>query len=169
MGRLGISPPEAGERTPAFLPAAGIERHDEPPLIARVLARADDDWTEGWLLEVVTGFVERRVRAGERPTAAEFEHTVNASDEQLVAGAVAALAGALPAETVRDFEQWRERRARLEFFRSFGRIWAPLPDTSALTTVGGRMAVVEELRAVFAGRALVPLSSSASTESASPR
>ena len=127
----------------------GIERHGEPPFIARVLARADHDWTEGWLLEVVTSFVERRVRAGEQPTAAEFDHSVNATDEQLVADVVAALEGALPAETVRDFEQWRERRARLEFFRSFGRIWEPWPDSSALTTVGGRMSVVEELRGVL--------------------
>jgi hypothetical protein len=30
-----------------------IERHGELPFIARVLARADPDWTEGWLQSVV--------------------------------------------------------------------------------------------------------------------
>ena len=41
-----------------------IERHGEPPFLARVLARSDDDWTSGWLLGVVTAFVERRLQTG---------------------------------------------------------------------------------------------------------
>ena len=85
-----------------------IERHGEPPFIARVLSRADHDWTEGWLLSVVTAFIERRVEAGERPTVTDFEQAVREPDEELVAEVVAALEGVLPPETVREFEQWRE-------------------------------------------------------------
>src|SRR5439155_13911140 len=121
-----------------------IERHGEPPFIARVLARANVDWGEGWLQEVVGGFVERRVRAGERPTAAEFEAAVSEQDVQVVTVAVAALEGVLPPETRLVFERWQEQRARLAFFRSFGRIWDPRPDEPTLTTVCGRGAVVSE-------------------------
>ena len=87
----------------------GIERHGEPPFIAQVLSRADHDWTAGWLLSVVTAFIERRVEAGERPTITDFEQAVREPDEELVAEVVAALEGVLPPETVREFEQWRER------------------------------------------------------------
>jgi ATP-dependent Clp protease ATP-binding subunit ClpC len=125
-----------------------IERHDDPPLVARVLARADYDWTEGWLLEVVTDFVERRVEAGERPTGAEFEQAVNKPDEELVAAVVAALEAALPPETVQELEHRRELRSRLEFFESFGRIWEPRSDEPSLT-VGRRAAVVDDIRAVI--------------------
>jgi ATP-dependent Clp protease ATP-binding subunit ClpC len=126
----------------------GIERHGEPPFIARVLSRADHDWTEGWLLSVVTAFVEQRIEAGERPTIMDFEQAVREPDEELVAGVVAALEGVLPPETVREFEHWRERRVRNDFFKSFGRIWERQAQ-GALTTVGGRAAVIAELRAVL--------------------
>jgi ATP-dependent Clp protease ATP-binding subunit ClpC len=126
----------------------GIERHGEPPFIARVLSRADHDWTAGWLLSVVTAFIERRVEAGERPTITDFEQAVREPDEELVAEVVAALEGVLPPETVREFEQWRERRVRDDFFKSFGRIWERQTQ-GALTTVGGRAAVIAELRAVL--------------------
>ncbi len=126
----------------------GIERHGEPPFIARVLSRADHDWTEGWLLSVVTAFVERRVEAGERPTIMDFEQAVREPDEELVAEVVAALEGVLLPETVREFEQWRERRVRNDFFKSFGRIWERQTH-GALITVGGRAAVIAELRAVL--------------------
>src|SRR5690349_7408256 len=68
-----------------------IERHGEPPFIVRVLARADDDWSRGWLLDVVTQFVERRVHAGEHPTTGEFEAAIQEGDEQNVAEVVEAL------------------------------------------------------------------------------
>ena len=126
----------------------GIERHGEPPFIAQVLSRADHDWTAGWLLSVVTAFIERRVEAGERPTITDFEQAVREPDEELVAEVVAALEGVLPPETVREFEQWRERRVRNEFFKSFGRIWERQTQ-GALITVGGRASVVAQLRAVL--------------------
>jgi ATP-dependent Clp protease ATP-binding subunit ClpC len=126
-----------------------IERHAEPPLIARVLARADSDWPWGWLLEVVTAFVDRRVRAGERPTAAEFEQWVKEPDLELVADVLAALEGVLPPQTVREFEQWRHGRERLQFLHSFGRIWGPQSHEPVLTSVGGRGAVIAELQAVL--------------------
>ena len=126
----------------------GIERHGEPPFIAQVLSRADHDWTKGWLLSVVTAFVERRVEAGERPTIMDFEQAVREPEEELVADVVAALEGVLPPETVREFEQWRERRVRNEFFKSFGRIWERQTQ-GALITVGGRATVIAELRAVL--------------------
>ena len=126
----------------------GIERHGEPPFIARVLSRADHDWTEGWLLSVVTAFIEQRVEAGERPTITDFEQAVREPDEEQVAEVVAALEGVLPPETVREFEQWRERRVRDDFFKSFGRIWERQTQ-GALITVGGRAAVIAELRAML--------------------
>jgi ATP-dependent Clp protease ATP-binding subunit ClpC len=123
-----------------------IERHGEPPFIARVLARSDDDWSRGWLLDVVTQFVERRVRAGEHPTAAEFEAAVQEADEQTVAEVVEALEGVLPADSIRDFRDWRRDRTRRRFFASLGRIWSPRPDEPTLTTVGGRESAVLTLR-----------------------
>jgi ATP-dependent Clp protease ATP-binding subunit ClpC len=125
-----------------------IERHGEPPLLARVLARADNDWTDGWLLEVVTDFVERRVRAGERLTAADLDAVVSEPDEPIVVDVVAALAGALPPETAAELAEWREQRAPRAFFKSFGRIWERRLDMPTLTTVGGRAAVVRELQSV---------------------
>jgi ATP-dependent Clp protease ATP-binding subunit ClpC len=126
-----------------------IERHDKPPFLARVLARADEDWSQGWLLEVVIDFVERRVRAGERLTAAELDAAVSEPDERLVVDAVAAVADALPRETADELEQWRQQRAPLAFFKSFGRIWERRLDMPTLTTVGGRAAVVRELQSVL--------------------
>ena len=123
-----------------------IERHAKPPLIARALARADDDWAEGWLLQVVTGFVERRVQIGEKPTASDFEQAIRPSDAQLVDDVVARLEGALPAETVGEYEQWRRVRTQGEYFGALGRIWDAPPRVPALTTVGGRAAVVAALR-----------------------
>jgi hypothetical protein len=41
-----------------MLPPLPIERHGTPPFLARVLPRADHDWSEGWLREVATDFVE---------------------------------------------------------------------------------------------------------------
>src|SRR5436190_366032 len=126
-----------------------IERHGEPPFIARILAHANPDWCEGWLLSVITSFVERRVRAGEQPTAAELERSVKEPEVEVVALLVAQLEGALPPETVREIEQRREGRARRAFFSSFGRIWESRRHEPALTTVGGRARVVAELRAVL--------------------
>jgi ATP-dependent Clp protease ATP-binding subunit ClpC len=132
----------------AFLLEA-VERHGQPPFIARVLARCDDNWHEGWLLDVVTAFAARRVAAGEIPTVAEFEAFVDEPQVGLVAAVVAELEGTLPRETVRDFEQWRRGRERLEFFGSFGRIWDAPRDVPALTAVGGRAAVVAALQAAL--------------------
>ena len=122
-----------------------IERHGEPPFIARVLARGDSDWDDGWLLEVVTDFVARRVRAGERPAAGEFELFVKPQDEDTVADVVAALEGTLPEESLDEFREWRGRRERTRFFASVGRIWEPPSAPPALTTVGGRAAVAAAL------------------------
>jgi ATP-dependent Clp protease ATP-binding subunit ClpC len=125
-----------------------IERHDDPPLLARVLARSDDDWTQGWLFTAVSAFVERRVRAGERPTAAEFERSVHSADEELVANIVDELAGVLPEETTQEFAQWREVRAQREFFNSFAHAWEA-PEVAPLLTVGERADVVEALEATL--------------------
>jgi len=89
-----------------------IERHVEPPLIARVLAEADDDWTWGWCYEVVTDFVRRRVEAGELPGVADFDRWVDAARTD-TADAFSGLEGVLPASTVRDFDSWREQHGRL--------------------------------------------------------
>jgi ATP-dependent Clp protease ATP-binding subunit ClpC len=129
-----------------------IERHGEPPYIARVLARADHDWTEGWLNSVVGAFVAQRIEAGERPTASDFDQAVKEPDEDLVALVVASLEGVLPEDTIREFHGSRERRARLTFFKSFARIWEPRAEPT-LTTVGGRSAVIDELRALLGGQA----------------
>jgi len=129
-----------------LLPA--IERHGEPPFLARVLARADDDWTSGWLLGVVTAFVERRLQAGERPTAAEFDSFVRPSDEDDVAAVIAELEGVLPAETTAEFTQWREKRAQFAFFRTLGHAWQA-PELPPLTTVGGRAEVVDGIDAIL--------------------
>ena len=125
-----------------------IERHDDPPLLARVLARADDDWTRGWLFNAVSAFVERRVQAGEQPTVAEFERFVRPADEQLVVSLVDELAGVLPEATTEEFARWRDERAQREFFSSFSHAWEA-PDVAALTTVGGRDDVVEALEATL--------------------
>src|SRR3954469_1206873 len=129
----------AGELV-VLLPA--IERHGEPPFLVRVLARADDDWTSGWLLGVVTAFVERRLQAGESPTAADFDSFVRPSDEDDVAAVVAELEGVLPPETMTEFTQWREKRAQFAFFRTLGHAWQA-PELPPLTTVGGRAEVVD--------------------------
>src|SRR3954462_922992 len=76
----------AGELV-VLLPA--IERHGEPPFLVRVIARSDDDWAAGWLLGVVTAFVERRLQAGESPTAAHFDSFLCPSDEDDVPAVVA--------------------------------------------------------------------------------
>jgi ATP-dependent Clp protease ATP-binding subunit ClpC len=125
-----------------------IERHGEPPFLVRALARADDDWSEGWLLGVVTTFVERRLQAGERPTVADFESFVRPADEELVAAIVAELEGVLPAETMAEFMQWREKRAQFAFFRTLGHTWEP-PEIPPVTTVGGRAEVVAGLEATL--------------------
>src|SRR4051795_4012089 len=49
-----------------------IERQGQPPFGPRVLARADDDWSWGSCLGVIAAFVDRRIRAGEAPTAADL-------------------------------------------------------------------------------------------------
>ena len=129
-----------------LLPA--IERHGEPPFLARVLARSDDDWTSGWLLGVVTAFVERRLQTGERPTVADFDRFVRPSDEELVAAVVKELEGVLPTETMDEFTQWREKRAQFAFFSTLGHTWE-VPELPPLTTVGGRAEVVEGLEAAL--------------------
>jgi ATP-dependent Clp protease ATP-binding subunit ClpC len=135
-----------------FFLLEAIERHVEPPLIARVLAHADDDWSWGWCLGVVTSFVDRRVRAGETPTAKDFEAMgLQRSDEETVATAIAELEGVLPAATMGDFHEWRRRRAELEFFRSVGRIWEPRDEAPAFLSVGGRAAVVAALESALRG------------------
>src|SRR5262245_3013709 len=114
-----------------------IERHAEPPVLARVLAKADDDWSWGWCLEVVSDFASRRVEAGEVPTVADFEQWIDGDDAD-TASAVAALVSVLPESTARDFESWRRHRGNREFFAKVGRIWQPREDGGAVTSVGGR-------------------------------
>jgi ATP-dependent Clp protease ATP-binding subunit ClpC len=125
-----------------------IEQHGEPPFLVRVLARGDDDWTTGWLLGVVTAFVERRVQRGERPTVADFDRFVRPSDEELVAAVVDELEGVLPSDTTDEFTQWREKRAQFAFFSTFGHTWEA-PELPPLTTVGGRAGVVDGLEATL--------------------
>jgi ATP-dependent Clp protease ATP-binding subunit ClpC len=127
-----------------------LERHAEPPLIARALARANDDWSEGWLLQVVTDFVERRVQAGEQPAAIDFERAVRLPDFGFVDSVVPRLEGALPAETMREYEQWRRVRTQTEYFGALGRIF-DRERVPVLTTVGGRAAVVGALREALYG------------------
>jgi len=128
---------------------AGIERHGEPPLLARVLARADDDWSWGWNLAVVTRFTESRIAAGERPTAEDFDAAARPGTLELVTSAIAKLEGALPPETVQVFETWKRERERIEFFRSFGRVWDEPPPARALMSVGGRAPVADALDAAL--------------------
>jgi hypothetical protein len=92
-----------------------VERHAEPPLIARVLAQSADHWSWGWSLDVVRDFVGRRVRAGETATSADLAQAVDEANEQRMADVVAKLEGTLPEDAVRAFEQLKRGRARLEF------------------------------------------------------
>jgi ATP-dependent Clp protease ATP-binding subunit ClpC len=132
-----------------------IERHVAPPLVARVLASADKDWSEGWLLEVVTAFVERRVGAGERPSGADFAAAVG-SDKVEDVGALIGRLDVLPAETVAEFERWRDERAQAAYFAQLGRVWDGGSRDPAVTTVGGRAAALEVLRgAVADGRSVL--------------
>jgi ATP-dependent Clp protease ATP-binding subunit ClpC len=124
-----------------------IERHVEPPLVARVLARASDDWSEGWLLQVATAFVERRIRAGERPSGADFEAAVGKDDLDRVDALVRSLDDVLPIETVAEFDRWRDGRVQAAYFAALGRVWDGGSRDPAVTTVGGRAAVLEALRA----------------------
>jgi ATP-dependent Clp protease ATP-binding subunit ClpC len=126
-----------------------IEQHGEPPFVPRVLAGADDDWSWGWCLAVVSAFVERRVRAGEEPTVAALAEVVDPANEGNVVAVVGELDGILPTTTVSGFEEWRESRAQVQFFRSFGRIWEPAAGPAALTSVGGRAAVLATLEATI--------------------
>jgi hypothetical protein len=132
-----------------------IERHVAPPLVPRVLASADKDWSEGWLLEVVTAFVERRVGAGERPSGADFAAAVG-SDKVEDVGALIGRLDVLPAETVAEFERWRDERAQAAYFAQLGRVWDGGSRDPAVTTVGGRAAALEVLRgAVADGRSVL--------------
>jgi ATP-dependent Clp protease ATP-binding subunit ClpC len=126
----------AGE---VFFLLEAIERHAEPPLIASVLANVDNDWSYGWLLDVCTQFVERRVRAGEEPTGSDFD-VIDRSNEQMVADVVAELEGVLSPAAIREFEEWRRRRGDAEFFQAVGRVWHPPDEPRALLSVGGRSA-----------------------------
>jgi ATP-dependent Clp protease ATP-binding subunit ClpC len=134
----------AGEVT--FLLRA-LEQHAEPPLLARVLARSDHDWTEGWLLHAVTAFAERRVAAGEAPTADEWAAFVEADDIEVVSTVVAALDGVLPDASRQAFDDWKAGRDQLDYFASFGRLVDLPEERAALTSVGGRSAVVAALEA----------------------
>src|SRR6266511_5596024 len=133
-----------------FFLLEAIERHSHSPLLARVLANADDDWAWGWCLGVITSFAERRVRAGEEPTAADFD-AIDPSDEEDVAKVVAELDGVLPAKTMREFDEWRRRRAERKLFESLGRIWEPSSEPRALTSVGGRAVAVAALDSALRG------------------
>jgi ATP-dependent Clp protease ATP-binding subunit ClpC len=126
-----------------------IERHGEPPFVPRVLASADENWSWGWCLGVVSAFVERRVRAGEEPTVAALAEVVDPANEGNVVAVVGELDGVLPSATVSGFEEWRESRTQLEFFRSFGRLWEPSGAPPALTSVGARAAVLATLEATI--------------------
>jgi ATP-dependent Clp protease ATP-binding subunit ClpC len=126
-----------------------IERHSEPPLIPRVLARTAESWGWGWGLDVVRDFVARRVRAGETPTSADLAQAVDQANEERVADVVAKLEGTLSDETVRAFAQLKRGRARLEFFRSVGRIREPRHGLRPLTAIGGRAEVVAGLEDVL--------------------
>jgi ATP-dependent Clp protease ATP-binding subunit ClpC len=125
-----------------------IERHVDPPLIARVLANADDDWSEGWCLGVISSFVERRVHAGEEPSAADFD-AIDPASEETVAEVVAELEGVLPSATILEFERWRRRRADTQFFSGVGRIWQPVDEQPSLMSVGGRAEVLSALESVL--------------------
>jgi ATP-dependent Clp protease ATP-binding subunit ClpC len=129
-----------------------IERHVQGPLIARVLANADDDWAWGWLLEVVTAFVERRVAAGEMPRAADFD-AVRRSDADLVASVVDQLEGTLPPPAIEAFKEWRRSHGDTEFFQTLGRIWAPPDEPGPLLSVGGRAEIAGALTSVLAAPA----------------
>jgi ATP-dependent Clp protease ATP-binding subunit ClpC len=133
-----------------FFLLEAIERHAKPPLLARVLANADDDWSWGWCLGVITSFAERRIRAGDAPTAADFD-VIDRANEELVANVFRELDSVLPPETIRVFEDWRHRRGELEFFQTLGRIWEPSGEPRALTSVGGRAAVVAALGSALRG------------------
>jgi ATP-dependent Clp protease ATP-binding subunit ClpC len=129
-----------------------VERHLEPPFLPRVLARANQNWTWGWSFGVISAFVDRRVAAGEQPTADELAALADPENEEHFAAIVAELEGVLPAATVRGFEAWREDRGRREFFRSFGRIWEPTAAAApVLTSVGTRSAVLAALEAALQG------------------
>ncbi len=125
-----------------------IERHAEPPLVARVLAHADDDWPWGWCNDVVTRFVQRRVEAGEEPAVADFERWIDPRSTE-ARDAFAALDGVLPASTIREFESWREQHANHAFFAGVGRVWEPRDEAGADTSVGGRTEVAIALEAAL--------------------
>jgi ATP-dependent Clp protease ATP-binding subunit ClpC len=126
-----------------------IERHGEPPFVARAIARADSDWSWGWCHNVISAFVERRLRAGEEPTAADLVAVLDASNEEDVSSLVGALEGVLPAAVVSGFAEWREGRDRRQFFESFGRVWEPAERAPVLRSVGGRAAVLGALEATI--------------------
>ena len=126
-----------------------IERHGTPPVLARVLAHADDDWDEDPMLPVVAAFVERRVAAGESPTADELATHLERSDEQRLALLFDALRGVVPQSLREAFEEWRRRGVDAEFFTTFGRIWEPGPGPPALRTVAGRAAAIALVEAAL--------------------
>ena len=77
--------------------------------------------SEGWLLAVITNFVERRVRAGEEPHVGDFD-VIDGSNAETVSAVIAELEGVLPQSTVRAFHEWRRRRSEVESFGTIGRI-----------------------------------------------
>jgi ATP-dependent Clp protease ATP-binding subunit ClpC len=125
-----------------------LERHVEPPLIVRVLANANENWSEGWCLGVISSFVERRVHAGERPQQADFE-LIDPVSEETVADVIAELEGVLPSPTIREFDEWRRRRGDTRFFSDVGRIWQPSREQPPLPSVGNRAEVLRALESAL--------------------
>jgi ATP-dependent Clp protease ATP-binding subunit ClpC len=128
-----------------------LEVHDGPPFIARVLANADEDWSEGWLLNVVSDFVGRRVAAGELPTRADFD-VVDPAAEKNVADVIAALGSVFPAQSAGEFDAWREGRGKAKFFGGIGRIWEPSGGDLPLLSVGARDSVLRALESTLFAR-----------------
>jgi ATP-dependent Clp protease ATP-binding subunit ClpC len=144
LGRLTL----AYARELTFLLAA-LERHATPPLLALVLAAADDDWTDDPILSVISEFVRRRVSAGDGATPDDFAATVASEREEIVSNTVEALVDVLPPDVVAAFEAWRRSKVDVDFFKSLGRVWEPGSEPLPLTTVGGRATAVAALESAL--------------------
>jgi ATP-dependent Clp protease ATP-binding subunit ClpC len=128
-----------------------IERHAEPPLLAGVLARADDDWHEEPMLPLVAAFVERRVASGEAPTPADLEGRFEREHEPRLTALFGELGPLLPRSTLDAFEEWRRGGVDVDFFKGLGRVWEPGAEPPALTSVAGRAAALALVEATLGG------------------
>ncbi len=130
-----------------FYALRALEVHGRPPLVGRLLLRADASWDNRMSLRFLSDFVAGRVRRGETPSFGAGLSGINEERAAFLERLAGTLDAGLRGTLSQELSAWRAGRVDTDLLASIGRVWSDDQDSAgivATSRLNERVAVLAQ-------------------------